>query len=354
MKSVLTSALLLLASGSLVAKPLTGLPPLQIPANNPQSEEKVILGQKLFNDPRLSADGTISCASCHQSGKAFTDGLPQAKGFRGQMGNRNAPTLVNAAYFKSFFHDGRAASLEQQALGLLTSPIEHGLTDPEQILAVIRQDFDYLKSFLDIFGITAEKITTEHLAKAIASYERTLISANTPFDRYYFKAERQLLNESEARGLRTFRRKGNCANCHEISWDHALFTDNRFYNIGIGFEHLKPFFPSLLTLKKENRSLSPLQKSELGRFNVTGLTTDMGKFKTPTLRNIALTAPYMHDGSLKTLREVVDYYDKGGEQNRFLDPAIFPLELTEQEKVDLVAFMRKLTSPEYEVYLKAP
>ncbi len=353
MKRILSSCILLLISGNLVAKPIAGLPPLQIPSDNPQTAEKIILGQKLFYDPRLSADGTISCASCHQIDKAFTDGRPQARGFKGQVGKRNAPTLVNAAFFNTFFHDGRATSLEQQALGPLTSPIEHGLRDSEQILAVIRQDIDYLKSFLDLFGVTAEKITTKHVAKAIASYERTLVSGNTPFDLYFFNANRQLLNESEAHGLRIFRRKGNCANCHEISWDHALFTDNRFYNIGIGFEQLKPLFPSLLTLKQGDTSLTPLQRSELGRFNVTGLITDMGKFKTPTLRNIALTAPYMHDGSLKTLREVVDYYDKGGEKNRFLDPAIFPLKLTEREKNDLVAFMRKLTSPKYGVYLKA-
>lgn len=336
------------------AKAITGLPPLTIPADNPQTAGKIALGQKLFNDPRFSADGTISCASCHQIDKAFTDGLSHAIGIRGQIGERNAPTVVNAAFYNSFFHDGRRASLEEQALDPLTNPIEHGLTSQEQILTVIQRDFDYLKSFFTVFGLTAEKISVTHVAKAIASFERTLISGDTPFDQYFFNSKRERLNESEARGLRIFRRKGNCANCHEISWDHALFTDNRFYNIGVGFKQLKPFFPDLLTLQKEDSSLTLLQKSELGHFNVTGQVADMGKFKTPTLRNIALTAPYMHDGSLKTLREVVDYYDKGGEKNRFLDPAIFPLKLTEQEKNDLVAFMKKLTSPEYETYLKAP
>jgi cytochrome c peroxidase len=340
------------------AEAITGLPPLIIPADNSQTAGKIVLGQKLFNDPRFSADGTISCASCHQIDKAFTDGRSHAIGIRGQIGERNAPTVVNAAFYNSFFHDGRRSSLEEQALDPLTNPIEHGLTSQEQILTVIQRDFDYLKSFFTVFGLTAEKITVAHVAKAIASFERTLISGDTPFDQYFFKSRRKLLNESEARGLRIFRRKGNCANCHEISWDHALFTDNRFYNIGIGFKTLKKELPSLLASPKRKNAkplegLTELQKSELGRFNVTGMFKDMGKFKTPTLRNIALTAPYMHDGSIKTLSEVVEYYDKGGEKNRFLDPAIFPLHLTEQEKEDLVAFMKKLTSPQYEVYLKA-
>ncbi|RLA19000.1 MAG: cytochrome-c peroxidase [Gammaproteobacteria bacterium] len=352
MKKIVTTFLILLFTNISSAQTIAGLPPLPIPDNNPQTAEKIALGQKLFNDPRFSADGTISCASCHQTSKAFTDGLPHAKGIKGLTGNRNAPTVVNAAYYTSFFHDGRRESLEQQSLDPITNPIEHGLTNPEQILAVIQQDFDYLKSFLDVFSVTAEKITTTHVAKALASYERTLISGNSPFDQYFFQSNRKVLNESEARGLRIFRRKGNCANCHEISWDHALFTDNRFYNIGIGFGALDKILPNILAAK-QTLILTDSQKSELGRFNVTGLINDTGKFKTPTLRNIALTAPYMHDGSLKTLREVVDYYDKGGEKNRFLDPAIFPLKLTEQEKNDLVAFMKKLTSPEYEVYLKA-
>ncbi len=355
----LTSSLLtflLISTGS--AQAITGLPPLPIPADNPQTAEKIALGQKLFNDPRFSADGSISCASCHQASRAFTDGLPHARGIRAQTGKRNTPTVVNAAFYNSFFHDGRRASLEEQSLDPLTNPIEHGLTDNKQILPIIQRDFDYLKSFLTVFGVTAEQITVNHVAKAIASFERTLISGNTPFDLYFFKSKREQLNDSEARGLRIFRRKGNCANCHEISWDNALFTDNRFYNIGTGFKALNKELPRLLaSIKKSDtqrlEELSELKKSELGRFNVTGAIEDMGKFKTPTLRNIALTAPYMHDGSIKTLREVVEYYDKGGEKNRFLDPAIFPLNLTEQEKEDLVAFMKKLTSPQYEVYLKA-
>jgi cytochrome c peroxidase len=187
------------------------------------------------------------------------------------------------------------------------------------------------------------------MEKAIASYERTLISGNSSFDQYYFGRDKSQLSPSAARGLRVFRRKGNCANCHEISWDNALFMDNRYYNIGVESQQLIPIMDIFVTALKQGASPEPIaltdaQKSALGRFQVTGVISDVGKFKTPTLRNIALTAPYMHDGSVKTLTEVVEYYDQGGHANPFLDAAIFPLHLTDQEKKDLVAFMASLTS----------
>jgi cytochrome c peroxidase len=186
------------------------------------------------------------------------------------------------------------------------------------------------------------------MEKAIASYERTLISGNSSFDQYYFGRDKSQLSPSAARGLRVFRRKGNCANCHEISWDNALFMDNQFYNIGVESQALAPIIETFVTALKQGTSPEPIaltdaQKSALGRFQVTGVIKDVGKFKTPTLRNIALTAPYMHDGSVKTLADVVEYYDQGGHANPFLDAAIFPLHLTDQEKKDLVAFMQSLT-----------
>jgi len=351
MKRLLT-LLTLLCITPVNAERIVGLPSLSIPANNPQSIEKIALGKKLFNDVRFSSNGTISCASCHQASKAFSDGAPQAIGIEGLTGLRNSPTLVNSAFFSSFFHDGRRMSLEDQALDPLTNPVEHGLEDHSSILDVIRQDFSYLKGFLDTFGITAEKIDMKHVVKAIASYERTLISGGTRFDYYFFKGQRPVLTVSEARGLRIFRRKANCANCHEISWDHALFTDNRFYNIGIGFDSLKVVLPEFLKQAKQDAEqaiaqLDPVQQAALGRFVVSRQVKDIGAYKTPTLRNIQLTAPYMHDGSIETLEEVVEYYNKGGDKNEFLNPAIFPLHLSEQEKSDLVAFMKTLTSPEF-------
>lgn len=326
-----------------------GLPPLSIPEDNFQTADKIELGRLLFNDTRFSADGSVSCSSCHHSDKAFTDGRNVAKGIYQQTGTRNAPTVINSAFYHTLFLDGRAKSLEEQALGPFINPIEHGLQDYEKIINIVQSDEIYTEQFKKVFNISDNQISIEHVAKAIASFERTLISGNSPFDQYYFGRDHTKLSESAARGLRLFRRKGNCANCHEISFNNALFMDNRFYNIGVGGKHLKPKLDYIITslkqsLKIKELELTPKQYSELGRFNVTHRITDIGKFKTPTLRNISLTAPYMHDGSMKTLEEVVEYYDKGGDKNRFVDEAIFPLHFTKQERADLVEFMKALTS----------
>ncbi len=333
------------------ANPLLGLPPLSIPKDNIQTTEKIELGRLLFNDARFSSDNSISCASCHHSNKAFTDGLKVPKGVNNLSGLRNAPTVINAAFYKTYFLDGREPSLEAQSLGPFINPVEHRLKNYKKIIKVIHSDPDYPQMFEQAFNIPKDQITIKFVSKAIASFERTLIAGNSLFDQYYFGRDHTKLSESAARGLRLFRRKGNCANCHEISFDNALFMDNRFYNIGVGFNHLKPKLNEIISSLKQGRpvkalDLSPEQLSELGRFNVTNIILDIGKYKTPTLRNISLTAPYMHDGSMKTLEEVVDYYDKGGDKNRFIDPAIYPLHFTKQEKIDLVAFMKSLTSPQ--------
>ena len=332
-----------------IADPALGLPPLNVPADNSQTPEKIALGKRLFHEQRFSANNSISCASCHQASKAFTDGQKLATGINGAVGVRNTPTLLNVGYYQSFFLDGREPTLEQQALKPILNSLEHGISGIDAILSVVVDDQRYVGQFKQVFGIDSSEIDTSHIAKAIASYERTLIAGNSPFDQYYFGRDRSKLSVSAANGMRVFRRKGNCANCHEISWDNALFMDNRFYNIGIGSKILEPLLRQLIpALNKggspEDYPLSPQQKSAMGRFQVTGVIADMGKFKTPTLRNIALTAPYMHDGSRETLEEVVEYYDQGGEKNQFLDPAIFPLHLTDQEKKDLVEFMKGLTS----------
>ncbi len=343
-----------LAISANAATPL-GLPEVPVPADNPQSPAKIELGKQLFFDRRLSADGSVSCASCHQPDKAFTDGRPTAVGIAGQVGPRNAPTVLNAAYYTSLFHDGRADSLETQALGPLTNPIEHGLKDYSPVLELLRTDPDYRRLFQAAFGIGPEKAEPSHIGKAIASYERTLVCGDTPFDRYLYGGDPSALSESAQRGLRVFRRKGNCANCHEIGLNDSLFTDNRFYNLGVGFKRLQARFTQFVAAYKQKVEgvnvdpasvYDPRERSELGRFLVTGQVADIGKFRTPTLRNVSLTGPYMHDGSQKTLEEVVDYYDQGGEQNPFLDPAIYPLHLTKQEKADLVAFLKSLSNPE--------
>ena len=349
MRTFLIFILGILFSNLLLANQTLGLPPLSIPKDNLQTPAKIELGHRLFNDIRFSSNNTISCASCHQSDKGFTDGLETPKGVNNLTGARNAPTVINAAFYKSYFLDGREPSLEAQSLGPFLNPVEHGLTDFKKILSVIRSDSYYLQKFDQVFDVSANQITSQHVAKAIASFERTLIAGNSLFDQYYFGRDHSKLSESAARGMRIFRRKGNCANCHEISFNNALFMDNRFYNIGVGFKSIKPVLNSIISklqkgLKIEQLGLTSSQISELGRFTVTKRISDMGKFKTPTVRNISLTAPYMHDGSMQTLEEVVDYYDKGGDKNRFLDVAIYPLHFTKQEKVDLVHFMKSLNS----------
>lgn len=339
----------LIVSVGSVADQNLGLPPLTVPIDNPQTDEKIALGKLLFNDKRFSADGSVSCASCHHSDKAFTDGLPVAQGLNGQTGTRNAPTVINAAFFDTLFLDGRANSLEAQALGPFTNPIEHGLNNHQAIVDTIQKDTQYGQQFQKVFTLQPQQITINHVTKAIASYERSLIAGNSPFDRYLFGRDHSALSQSAERGLGIFKRKGNCLVCHEISWNNALFTDNRFYNIGVGFKHLTPILDDFITAVKQGKNpedfpLTATQRSELGRFNITNDLADMGKFKTPTLRNIALTAPYMHDGSMKTLEEVIEHYDKGGDKNRYIDTKIFPLHLTQQEKADLLAFMQALTS----------
>jgi cytochrome c peroxidase len=354
MKKILFVLMTICFCNQLLADNLLGLPALDVPDDNPQTAEKIELGQVLFNDKRLSADGTINCASCHHPEKAFTDGLPVAQGIKKQKGTRNAPTIVNSAFYNSFFHDGRASSLEEQALGPFLNPIEHGLEDESKIIDLVKHDANYVEKFKQVYGVSQDDISISDVAKAIASYERTIVNGNSLFDQYFYARNRSVLLESAARGSRIFKRKGNCSNCHEMNWKSALFTDQNFYNIGVGFDRVEPVVDKVLSeLRKgahpDDLNLTDAQRSELGRFSVTRVIADIGKFKTPGLRNIALTAPYMHDGSLETLEDVIEYYDKGGDDNRFKDSAIFPLHLTGQEKKDLVAFLGSLTSS---VYLK--
>ncbi|MDP3018226.1 MAG: cytochrome c peroxidase [Methylococcaceae bacterium] len=352
MRHLLTLLIGLSFSGLTWAESTLGLPALVIPADNPQTTEKITLGRLLFNDKRLSADGSISCASCHQAGKAFTDGLTVAKGVAGQTGTRNTPSVLNAAFYQTQFLDGREQSLEAQALGPMVNPVEHGLKDHQAILEIIRQDPNYLSLMTRVFNIQPQELTTDHIGKAIASFERTLIAGDSPFDRYYFGMDQSAISESAARGSRIFRRKGNCAVCHEISINNALFTDNRFYNIGVGYKQLQPVLDEWLAAtargdQPDYSAWSDVQRSELGRYAVTKMPANIGQFKTPTLHNVALTAPYMHDGSIKTLEEVIEHYDKGGESSRFVDAKVFPLHLTKQEKADLLAFLQSLTSFQY-------
>jgi len=300
-----------------------GLPPVPIPAENPPTQESIALGRKLFFDTRLSADDTVSCASCHDPKLSFADGMPTAKGIRGQFGKRNAPTVVNAAYAPVLFLDGRAASLEQQAGGPIANPIEMGQTH-QAVVEKIGKIPEYRQEFDRVFG--AGPVTIGKIEMAMASFERTVLSGDSPFDRYLYKDDKTALSPEAIRGLAIFtdKTRGNCSTCHTIGETYSLFSDGKFHNIGAGIN-------------------ASGEMTDLGRYEQTKVEADKGAFRTPALRNVALTAPYMHDGSVKTLKDVVDFYAGGGTSNPQLDPEIHELKLSGQERADLVAFLESLT-----------
>ncbi len=338
---------------------LLGLPPVPIPANNPQTPDKIALGDKLFHDKRFSVDGTVSCSKCHDEKKAFTDNLPVSIGHHGLTGTRNAPTVLNAAFNTSQFWDGREPDLESQSKQPLLNPVEHGLADHKQVLEIIRTDSDYLATFQTVFDVSAKKLTIDHVAQAIAGFERTLVAGNSPFDRYYFKGQTDAMSSAQIRGFELFIGQGRCVSCHTIEQDHALFTDGKSHNIGVGINRIQQDIPRLTQafLEAKNKGgqvdvmvLTDKKSSELGRFAVTDELSQIGAFKTPTLRNVELTAPYMHDGSLKTLKDVMVHYNNGGVTkagdpvNDFLSGGIRPLNLTDPQLDDLAVFMKALTS----------
>lgn len=349
-----------LASPALSAAEPLGLPPVPIPADNPQTPDKIKLGDKLFHDTRFSADGKVSCATCHDPAKAFTDNLQVSKGFKGLTGTRNAPTVVNSAYMTTLFWDGREPDLEGQSKQPPINPVEGGLADHQPILDIIRNDTNYTSAFRTVFNVEPAAIDMDHVAMAIASFERTVIAGDSPFDRYHYGGEQDAMNASAIRGLQVFLGQGRCVSCHTIEQTHALFTDNRFHNIGVGFKRIRgkeaEIAAKFLATKQggadvDKTVLTDPDASELGRFAVIENVTTVGAFKTPTLRNIDLTAPYMHDGSLKTLKDVIEFYNNGGREKQndplsgFLSGGIRPLDLTNRQKADLVQFLKALTSP---------
>lgn len=298
-----------------------GLPPLA--AENRPSAEAIALGRKLFYEPKLSEDNTLSCASCHRPDMYFTDGQRVAIGVARQAGTRNTPSVINAAYYPAQFWDGRAATLEEQAGGPIANPIEMNL--PHDVaVSRLQSDAYYREEFARVFG--AGSITMPKVAAALASFERTLLCGNSPFDRHQYRGEMTALSPAAIRGLAVFtnKEKGNCATCHTIGDGFALFTDGKFHNLGVG-------------MNAEGELTDP------GRFKHSGIEADRAAFRTPSLRNIAKTAPYMHDGSLKTLKEVIDFYMGGANSNPHLDPQIRPLKLTARERADLQAFLESLT-----------
>jgi cytochrome c peroxidase len=300
-----------------------GLPPVPVPSDNQPTASSIALGRRLFYDPRLSKDNSLSCASCHRPELGFKDPLERSTGVAGARGRRHAPTLVNAGYSSTLFWDGRARSLEAQAGGPIADPLEMNLTH-EALEARLKNDPAYKALFRNAFG--TDDITMERIASALAGFERTMVCGNSAFDQYQYHGRKDALSAAQIRGLAIFTdpQKGNCSACHTIGPDSALFTDRDFHNTGEGVGPDGEF-------------------TDLGRFEVTKQDSDKGAFKTPTLRNVALSGPYMHDGKLKTLKDVVDFYAGGGNSNPYLDKRMSAIHLSGRDRADLVEFMKALT-----------
>ena len=284
------------------------------PSTNLGYLQKVELGRKLYFDTRLSKNNSVSCAFCHNPGTGFADARQFSIGAFGTAGGRQAPTVYNTGFLPLQFWDGRAGSLEEQAVGPIHNPVEMAETH-ESVVPKIAKIPGYQKEFQLVFGGGAN---LQHIAEAIAAFERTIVSQNSAFDKYVM-GNQQAMDEDAVRGMALFKGKARCVLCH----NGPNFTDNQFHNLGV---------PQVGLLKED-----------LGRFMVSRLERDKGAFKTPTLRSIVETAPYMHDGVFRTLEEVVDFKDAGGGPNPYLSPLLKPLNLTGNEKADLIAFLKALT-----------
>jgi cytochrome c peroxidase len=288
-----------------------------IPATNLNYKAKVKLGEQLYFDGRLSQNGAISCAFCHTPGLGFADPKQVSVGVGGKQGGRNSPTVYNTAFNPVQFWDGRAGSLEEQAIGPIVNPVEMAETH-ENVVKKLSQIKGYVTQFQLVFGTG---ISMQGIAEAIAAYERTIISTNSAFDRYVL-GDKTAMNDEAQRGMALFKGKARCILCHNDS----NFTDNQFHNLGVP-------------------QVGPM-KEDLGRYYVTRRPEDKGAFKTPTLRSIVETAPYMHDGAFKTLEEVMEFFDQGGGKNSNLSPLMKPLGLTKEEKTNIIAFLKALKGEE--------
>jgi cytochrome c peroxidase len=313
---------------------------------------RVALGKKLYFDTRLSADGTVACATCHDVGKGFTDRRKTSEGIRDQHGRRNAPTTLNAMFFQTLFWDGRAPSLEEQAKLPILNPVEMGQPTQAQAIATIAPDPQYIRMFQAAYG---HEPNYEDLARAIASFERTLVFLDSPFDRF-LAGDTHAISEQAQRGWALFNGKARCASCHMLNPSQPLGTDNRFHNVGVAARHqdFEGLAQRALAALSGGGGVEAVDKlalqtdlSELGHFLTTKNPADIGTFKTEQLRNIGITAPYMHDGSFDTLWDVMDHYNKGGEANAYLDGGIQPLALSEKEIDDMVAFLFTLTDERF-------
>jgi cytochrome c peroxidase len=319
-----------------------------VPRANPMTAAKVELGRKLFFDARLSADGKVSCASCHDPKMAFADGKVVAEGIDGKLGTRNSPSLLNSMFYPNQFWDGRAEGLEDQAIQPLINPIEMGNDTYDQVVARLKTLPEYRAEFQVVFG---GDVTIARVGQAISAYERTLVSGDSPFDRFN-AGDSSAMSDAAKRGLTVFRGRGRCSRCHSFSEALPFFTDFQYHNTGVAmndprFDKLSRIAFDAVDTEQAKEVIDRLAQQpggeELGRVRFSYVVFDIGAFRTPTLRNIALTAPYFHDGSARTLADVVKFYNEGGKENVAREWDLAPLALTEQEQRDLVAFLESLT-----------
>ena len=343
-----------------VLQPPLGLPELDIPEHNPLTKEKVELGRLLFFDRRLSLNDTFSCAICHIPEQGFTSNeLATAIGFEGRSVNRNSPTMYNVAYHTVFFHDGREDSLEQQVWAPLLASNEMANPSIGYVINKIKGIEEYQGMFEAAFD--GEGPTMQTVGDALASYQRTLNSANSRFDRWYYGKEEDVLSYDEKQGFALFMGKAKCSSCHLVTQDHAIFTDNKMHNTGHGYATSMGIGPDKTRVQLapgvfvdvENELIDSVRQqpkpNDVGLYSVTQNPFDRWKYRTPSLRNISLTAPYMHDGAFTSLRQVMDFYNKGGVQNELLSPLIQPLNLNDEEIEQVIAFMHALTGDNVEV-----
>ncbi len=335
-----------------ILQPPLGLPIVPVPVYNPANAEKISLGRKLFFDRRLSLNNTFSCAMCHIPEQGFSSNeMATAVGIEGRTVRRNSPTIYNVGYASLLFHDGRENTLEQQVWSPLLAHNEMGNPSIGYVIDKIKSFPDYSGLFEQSFNQEPNMIT---VGQAIASYERSLNSANSAFDRWFFGKQKNGMGISAQRGFQLFNGKAGCSSCHTIDNKSALFTDNQLHNTGIGYQksmqktsekYKIQIAPGVIIEVDNNNvtSVSEAKTNDLGRYEISQNPQDRWKYKTPSLRNINLTAPYMHNGSISTLEQVVRFYNQGGVANENLDPLIRPLNLSEKEINDLVGFLKSLT-----------
>ncbi|WP_405107299.1 c-type cytochrome [Phaeobacter sp. BS52] len=335
--------------------PQLGLPPLVYPADNPPTAARITLGRQIFFDRALSINNTMSCAMCHVPEQGFANWeLATSVGVEGRSVKRNAPSLINVGLLDPLFHDGRDPMLETQFIGPLTARNEMANPSAGRVVSHLQTDNAYNTLFHEAFGAPA---SLDRIGMALAAYQRALTVGNSPFDQWFYGEDQTAVSPSAKRGFELFRDKAGCVSCHSLGPEHAIFTDQQFHDTGYGqmreLERQNP--PKTLPVQVAPgvihhvdydlvRAVSGPRDADLGRYEVTEDPQDRWRFRTPTLRNLAVSPPYMHDGGFSTLAEVIDYYDSGGAGLPGQDPRVRPLGLSHREKSDLLAFISTLTS----------